>query len=80
MAESSLIAAEPLRDLISDGAMPSPAAVIADLTIRLAARSGPVEHGNRVLAALNSGGEQLQSGGFWHTTHIRAMLAAIEGR
>ena len=78
MAEESFIAIEPKRDLIADGPMPSPAAVVALLSIKLAKRNDDDQLRRRTLSALNSGDRQLQQSGFWYASHVRAMLAATE--
>jgi uncharacterized protein YyaL (SSP411 family) len=76
MAESSFIAVEPRRDLIADGPMPSPAAVVAQVSLDVAEKSANEPLRRRALAALNSGGRQLDGKWFWHVSHIRALLAA----
>ena len=78
MAEQSLIAMEPKRDLIADGPMPSPAAVVALLSLELAKRNDNAQLRERTLSALNSGDRQLKQSGFWYASHVRAMLAAVE--
>lgn len=77
MAESSLIAAETGRDRIADGPMPSPAAVVSHISIKLAKATGNVALRERALAALNSTGAQIDRGGFWHVSQVRAMLEAV---
>lgn len=78
LAEVSLIASEPVRDLIADGPMPSPAAVVARLSLDIAARNGDTELTRRVLAALNSAVEPLERHGFWYTSQVMAMLEAVD--
>ena len=78
MAEESFIAMEPKRDLIADGPMPSPASVVALLSLELAERNNDDQLRKRTLSALNSGDRQLKQSGFWYATHVRAMLAALE--
>ena len=78
MAEESFIVMEPKRDLIADGPMPSPAAVVALLSLELAERNTDDQLRKRTLSALNSGDRQLKQNGFWYASHVRAMLAAIE--
>ncbi|MDJ0958281.1 MAG: DUF255 domain-containing protein [Arenicellales bacterium] len=78
MAEESFIAMEPKRDLIADGPMPSPAAVVALLSLKLAERNNDDKLRRRTLSALNSGDRQLKQSGFWYASHVRAMLAAVE--
>jgi hypothetical protein len=76
MAETSFIAVEPVRDLIADGPMPSPAAVVAQVSLDVAEKSANEPLRKRALAALNSGGRQLDGKWFWHVSHIQALLAA----
>lgn len=79
-AETSFIAAEPVQDLIADGPMPSPAAVVADLSLKLAHLTDDEKLRKQTLSALNSGGSLLEKNEFWHASHIGAMLAALERR
>jgi uncharacterized protein YyaL (SSP411 family) len=76
MAESSLIAVEPVRDLIADGPMPSPAAVVAQVSLDVAEKFANESLRIRALAALNSGGRQLDGKWLWHVSHIQALLTA----
>ncbi len=74
--EQSLIGAEPTKDAIFDGPMPSPSGVIAAASLRLAAHTGDAALRDTALAALNSGHRQLAENSFWLATHIRAMTFA----
>ena len=76
MAESSLMAVESAKDLIADGPMPSPAAVIVQVSLDLAEKSGNEQLRKLALSALSRGWRQLQGNWFWHVSHIQALLAA----
>ncbi len=78
MAEKSFIAAEPVRDLLADGAMPSPVAVVADISLKVSLMTGDGELRKQTLAALNSNNGLLGSGGFWYASHVGAMRAALD--
>ena len=78
LSESSLITTEPARDLFSDGAMPSPAAVVAQVSLNLAEKFDDAELRKQALSALNSGEQFLQRSGFWYASHVGAMLSAVE--
>lgn len=76
LGESSLIVAEPPRDLIADGPMPSPAAVVLRLSLLLAGKPGAGDLENRALSALNKGAAPLKDRWFWHASHVQALLDA----
>ncbi len=76
MGESSLIVEEPPRDLITDGPMPSPAALVIRITLLFAGHPGFEDLAKLALSALNSGAEQLDGNWFWHVSHIQALLEA----
>jgi hypothetical protein len=72
----SVIGNEPGQDLVADGPMPSPSAVLAQATLALAARDKNARLRARALAALNSGHAALKEDPFWYATHVGAMLVA----
>lgn len=76
----SVIAGEPGQDIVADGPMPSPSAVLAETTLALAARTGNKRLRERAQAALNSGHALLKTDPFWYATHIDAMLVASAPR
>ena len=80
MAETSFMAAEPVRDLVPDGAMPSPVAVVADLSLKIALMNGDDALRKRTLAALNSNPGLLENTGFWYASHVGALQTAIASR
>ncbi len=55
LEENTLLVAETGQDVLSDGPMPSPSAVLADASLRLAEKTGDKALHRQVLAALNSG-------------------------
>ncbi|MFC1681656.1 thioredoxin domain-containing protein, partial [Pseudomonadota bacterium] len=74
--EASLIVEEPAQDLIADGPMPSPAAVVIRNTLLLRDHLSNRDLEKLALAALNSGAKQLAGDGFWHVSFIQALLDA----
>ncbi len=77
LAEHSLIEAEAPQDLLADGPMPAPSAVLAAVSLRLAAVTNDRKLRDRALAALNSGHERLAAEAFWYATHVAAMTLAL---
>lgn len=77
MGRQSLMAEEPARDLMTDGAMPSPAAAVADVSLKLARRIDRPQLRAKALSALNSGKEQLRGNEFWYASHVGAMGSAL---
>jgi len=69
----SLIESERGQDLIADGPMPSPAAVLIDVSVVLNTADLRV----RALSALNSGHGELAADPFWHATHVGVMGQSI---
>lgn len=60
--------------LISDGPMPSPAAVLIDTSYRFARAGKHKQLADQALRALNVGHAELEKDAFWHATQIRALL------
>ncbi len=83
LGESSLLAAEPGQDIVADGPLPSPSAVLIDASLTLGERGDAVLR-RRALAALNSGHELLQDDPFWYATHVavgaRAAASTAQAR
>ena len=77
LAEKSLIKTESGQDVIADGVMPSPSAVIASLSLQLAARNGDKKLRNKAMSALNSGHEQVNQDPFWYVSHVMASRDAL---
>jgi uncharacterized protein YyaL (SSP411 family) len=76
LAEQDLLGTDERADVVADGPMPSPVAVLAQATLALAAHFGDESLRRRALSALNTGHAQLAAEPFWHATHIGVMLAA----
>ncbi len=72
----SVIGAEPGQDIVPDGPLPSPSAVLAATTLALAARANDARLRAQALAALNSGHALLKEDPFWYATHVGVALAA----
>ncbi len=77
LAEKSLIKTESGQDVIADSVMPSPSAVIASLTLQLAARNEDKKLRNKALSALNSGHELVNEDPFWYVSHVIASRDAL---
>ena len=69
LGESRLLAAEPGQDIVADGSLPSPSAVLIAVSLALGER-GDTALRRRALAALNSGHELLKDDPFWYATHV----------
>jgi len=77
LGEASLIQAEPPRDVLLDGPMPSPSGVVTDVSLRMARRQSDAALRARALAALNTGYAELEDNPFWYATQIGAMREAF---
>jgi len=76
LEEDSLLVAETGQDVLSDGPMPSPSAVLAEASLHLAEKTGDMALRRQVLAALNSGSAVIGANPLWHATPISALLSA----
>lgn len=81
LAEKSLIKTEASQDVIADGTTPSPSAVIAGLSLKMAARGNNKNKKlkNKALSALNSGHELVSQDPFWYASHVLALSDALAG-
>ena len=75
LEERSLIQAETGQDMLTDGPMPSPSGVVADVSLRLAAKTDDKALRERALAALNTHHAVLQESPFWYATPVAAMMS-----
>jgi hypothetical protein len=76
LEESSLLVAEAGQDVLSDGPMPSPSAVLAGASLRLADKTGDRMLRRQALAALNSGSVVINANPFWYATPVSTLLNA----
>ena len=76
LEENSLLVAETGQDVLSDGPMPSPSAVLAEASLYLAEKTGDAALRRQVLAALNSGSAVISANPFWYATPVSALLRA----
>jgi len=76
LEESSLLVTETGQDVLSDGAMPSPSAVLAEASLRLTEKTGDKALRRQVLAALNSGSAAISNNPFWYATPVAVRLRA----
>ena len=76
LEESSLLVTETGQDVLSDGAMPSPSAVLAEASLRLTEKTGDKALRRQALAALNSGSAAISANPFWYATPVAARLRA----
>ena len=77
LSETTLIQSEVPRDAHADGPMPSPSGSILATSMALAKQGNDRVLYKKVLAALNSGHEVIQSDPFWYATHVAAMVQAL---
>jgi uncharacterized protein YyaL (SSP411 family) len=77
LAEKSLIKTEGSQDVIADGVTPAPSALIAGLSLKVAARTKNEKLRNKALAALNSGHELVGRDPFWYASHVAALRDAL---
>lgn len=76
LEENTLLAAETGQDVLTDGPMPSPSAVLAEASLRLADKTGDAALRRQALGALNSGGSVISANPFWYATPVNTMLRA----
>lgn len=76
LEEHSLLADDALSEVVMDGPMPSPAAVLADVTLQLAHRLDDPTLGRRAVAALNRAHSEIGDNAFFYATHIAALMGA----
>ena len=74
LEERSLIQAETGQDMLTDGPMPSPSGIVAEVSLRLAAKTNDKALRERALAALNTHHAALQESPFWYATPVGAMV------
>jgi hypothetical protein len=77
LEETTLLAAETGQDVVPDGPMPSPSAVLAETSLRLAEKTGDAALRRQALGALNSGGSIISANPLWYATPVNAMLRAV---
>jgi uncharacterized protein YyaL (SSP411 family) len=80
LTEKSLIKTEGGQDVIADGVTPSPSAIIAGLSLKIADRYKSKQLKNRALSALNSGHEIVNQDPFWYASHVQAAKEALLGK
>ncbi|HJX19195.1 MAG TPA: DUF255 domain-containing protein [Acidiferrobacterales bacterium] len=76
LEENTLLVAETGQDVLSDGPMPSPSAVLSETSLRLAEKTGDKALRRQVLAALNSGSTVISANPLWYATPVAARLRA----
>ena len=76
LEENSLLMAENGQDALSDGPMPSPSAVLAEASLRLAEKTGDAALRRQALGALNSGADVIRANPLWYATQASALRRA----
>ena len=76
LEENSLLVAEVGQDVLSDGPMASPSAVLAQTSLRLATKTQDATLRRQALSALNSGANVIRDNLFWHATPVNVLLQA----
>lgn len=79
IGEPGWLAAEAGQDIVADGPLPSPSAVLIAVSLALGER-GDAELRRRALGALNSGHELLKEDPFWYATHIVVGVNAVRAK
>ena len=79
LEENTLLVAETGQDVVADGPMPSPSAVLAEASLRLAEKTGDAALRRQALSALNSGASVINANPLWHATPVGARLHAAGG-
>jgi len=80
LEENTLLAAETGQDVLSDGPMPSPSAVLAEASLWLAEKTGDKALRRQVLAALNSGSAAISANPLWYATPVNTLLRAAASK
>jgi len=80
LEENTLLVAETGQDVLSDGPMPSPSAVLAEASLRLAEMTGDKTLRRQVLAALNSGSAVISANPLWYATPVNTLLRAAASK
>ncbi len=80
IAEEPLIRYAAAEAVLADGPMPSPSALLVEVTLGLAGRDGDAARRKQALSALNVGHEALASEPFWFATQIRVLARAQSAR
>lgn len=78
LSAGGLIDADSGQDLVADGPMPAPSAVLARASLAIARCTGNRKLRDKALSALNSGHKILNEDPYWYAGHIAAMLAATD--
>lgn len=73
LSEAGFIPMEPPVDVISDGPMPSPSAVVVDVSLQLADKLQDRKLRRQALAAANSGQALVQADPFWYVSQIQSI-------
>lgn len=77
LGEQGWLATEAGQDIIADGPLPSPSAVLIGVSLALGDRGSPTLR-RQALAALNSGHALLADDPFWYATHVAAATRAAQ--
>ena len=75
LAENMLLKYGSGQTMVSDSPMPSPSAVIIEISYHYARLSGDKPRQDQAMRALNVGFKQLQSDAFWYATQIKTILS-----
>jgi len=65
------------ENIVADGPMPSPSAILAKVSLQLAALQQDKKLDRQVRESLKYGHEILQTDSFWYATHISALMQAL---
>jgi len=76
LEERSLLATEYGQDVVADGHLPSPSAILIDSSLLIAARLKDAALRRQALSAANSGHAFIDAAPFWHASTVTAQLRA----
>lgn len=74
LADRTWIPQQAPQDVLADGALPAPAAVLLEASVQVANLTGDVRLRERALAALNTGLANVRDDAYWYPSHIRALF------
>jgi len=74
LAENMLLKYGAGQTMVSDSPLPSPSAVIIDISYQYTQQNGDKQLRDKALRALNVGFKQLQTDAFWYATQIKAIM------
>ncbi len=75
-SDNALLPGQPIEAALPDGPMPSPAAMLIELSLRYAADAGASDLKNQARQALRESSKTAAEQPFWYATHVQVLAAA----